>query len=128
MTWLESGAVIDAELAQELRKISAAPVLSQQLRHRAFTLASRYLLQQRIEELDVVRLVKLQTNNRDYPGTAGVKRPPEVGDIGTVIEVFQTTDEVVFIVEALDLDGYTIWMSDFHVSELKLISKYIATP
>lgn len=108
VTWLENGAVIDAELEQELQKISVATALSQQLRHRAFALAHRYLQQQTIEELDVVRLIKLQTKNRDYSGTEGVKRAPSVGDIGTVVEVLQKTDEAVFVVEAIDLDGYTI--------------------
>lgn len=68
-----------------------------------------------MEELAVVRVVALKVPNRRFDGTEGVSRPPQVGDIGTIVH---KVDELC-IVEAVDKDGYTIWLADFSPDEVE---------
>jgi len=127
VSWLEQGVPIGPEIAAELSLVSANHNLSQQLRHRAFALARSYLSGLPLEELDVVRVVRLLEPNRQFTGTEGVKRRPRAGDKGTVVQVHSPVQgEAAFIVEAIDSEGYTLWLADFVASELQLEWKYHA--
>jgi len=78
-----------------------------------------------IEELDVVTVVALHQENRNFDGTEGCRRAPRVGDIGAVVHAYQTGKaEGAFAVEAVGPDGKTLWLADFVASELKLESKH----
>jgi hypothetical protein len=68
-----------------------------------------------MEELSVVRIKKLTTPDREFDGTADVKRVPRVGDLG--ILVHKSGD--LHIVEAVDDNGLTIWLADFSQDELE---------
>jgi hypothetical protein len=48
-------------------------------------------------------------------------RPPQLGDIGTVVNVHHEASETALTVECVDGDGYTIWLSGFGPDELELI-------
>lgn len=37
------------------------------------------------DEYDVVRVIQIHQPNRHYDGTASVKRPPQIGDLGTIV-------------------------------------------
>ncbi len=67
---------------------------------------------------DTVRVVRLNSLERSFDGTEGVSRPPKVGDIGTI--VFKG-DEDFFIVESSNEEGFTVWLADFHRSEIELV-------
>ncbi len=69
-----------------------------------------------ISSYDIVRIVRLEKSNRPYDGTAGVSRPPQIGDLGTV--VFEDGGDL-FQVEYVDDNGMTIWLADFDKSEIE---------
>jgi hypothetical protein len=56
-----------------------------------------------IREYDVVRVIRLRTENRTISGSAGVMRPPGIGDIATVVHEFRPEDPLTpVIVEHVD--------------------------
>lgn len=74
-----------------------------------------------LEELDVVRVVRLRTAERPYDGTEGVLRAPRLGDEGTVVLAAARGDaDGTVMVECVDADGMTIWLADFATDELEL--------
>jgi len=72
-----------------------------------------------LKEHDCVKIVRLLQANRPFDGTEGVKRPPRVGDIGTIVHLAQS----FCIVESVDSEGYTIWLADFLVEELEICER-----
>lgn len=77
-----------------------------------------------IDELDVVEVAALMQAHRHFDGTEGVRRAPRIGDLATVVHVLEPGR--AFIAEAVDSEGYTLWVADFHVEELRLKVKYRA--
>jgi hypothetical protein len=69
-----------------------------------------------LKELDVVKIAKFLREDRDFDGTENVKRPPRIGDIGTIVHL----DGKFCIVENVDSDGYTAWLADFLMEELEI--------
>lgn len=70
-----------------------------------------------MRELDCVKIVKLLDKDRNFDGTEGVKRPPKVSDVGTIVFL---KDEFCMI-ECVDSDGHTIWLADFLTEELEVL-------
>jgi hypothetical protein len=71
---------------------------------------------------DAVRIVRLLTANRYYDGTVGVRRPPEVGDLGMIVHQYDRDDpRAPFMVEKSDAGGNTLWLADFEPDELELV-------
>ena len=68
-----------------------------------------------MKELDCVKVVKLLQDNRPFDGTENVKRPPEIGDVGTIVHIHGN----FCIVESVNSEGYTIWLADFLIEELE---------
>jgi hypothetical protein len=77
-----------------------------------------------IGELDVVKVATLLESDRQYSGTQGVSRAPRVGDLATVVFVLEPG--CAFVAEAVDTEGYTLWLADFLAEELQLEVKYRA--
>jgi hypothetical protein len=76
-----------------------------------------------IREYNVVRVVNLRIENRPFDGTAGVMRPPRIGDIGAVVHEYRPIGRTAPVrVENVDEDGMTIWLADFERDELELVS------
>jgi hypothetical protein len=75
-----------------------------------------------IDELDVVRVTVLLQSDRQFLGSDGVKRAPLVGDLAAVVHVLEPGR--AFRVEAVDSEGYTLWVADFLAEELQLVTKY----
>jgi hypothetical protein len=65
---------------------------------------------------DIVKIVRLNKPNRHYDGTNGVSRPPRVGDTGTIV---YGDDSDAFQVECVNEDGLTVWLAEFHSSEIE---------
>jgi hypothetical protein len=75
-----------------------------------------------LQEFDVVRVVRLNRNDRPYDGTPSVRRPPRIGDIGTVVHAYDRENSAApVIVEAVTTNGYTLWLADFFPHELELV-------
>ena len=68
-------------------------------------------------EYDVVKLVKLNQDNRPFSGTTGVSRFPQIGDLGTIVHVYETGK--LFTVEKGDSNDYKTWLADFTADELE---------
>ena len=77
-----------------------------------------------IDELDVVKVAALLETDRQFSGTEGVSRAPRIGDLATVVHVLAPGR--AFIAEAVDSEGYTLWIADFRAEELLLEVKYCA--
>jgi hypothetical protein len=74
-----------------------------------------------IREYDVVRVINLKIADRPYDGTAGVMRPPRIGDVGAVVYEYKPEDITApLCVESVDENGMTIWLADFERDELEL--------
>ncbi len=81
-----------------------------------------------IREYDVVRVVSFRIANRPHEGTAGVIRPPRIGDIGTVVHEYKPEDLTAPVrVENVDEEGMTIWLADFAREELELVTPGLRT-
>jgi hypothetical protein len=79
-----------------------------------------------MDELDTVRIVRLLAPGRAFDGTELVKRAPRLGDLGTVVYVvYQDSAPALYTVEAVDLNGNTLWLADFVPEELSLVIKHI---
>ena len=74
-----------------------------------------------LKEYDVVRVTQLLKPDRRYDGNAGIKRPPQIGDSGTIVHVPPEPYSEWCIVECLDKNGFTIWLADFTADELELV-------
>jgi hypothetical protein len=75
-----------------------------------------------IDELDVVSVKALLQSDRQFSGSDGVSRAPRIGDLAAVVHVLQPGR--AFTVEAVDSEGYTLWVADFLAEELQLEAKY----
>jgi hypothetical protein len=69
-------------------------------------------------ELDVVRITSIGTAERSVDGSPGFVRQPIVGDVGTIVHKVGPTR---FIVECVDGDGMTLWISDFDLDEVQVV-------
>lgn len=62
-----------------------------------------------LKEYDVVRVVKFLHTSRDFDGTQGIARPPQVSDIGTIVYQYHPSDPLSpLIIECIDSEGYTV--------------------
>ena len=78
---------------------------------------------EQFDELDVVRVRQLLQPERHFDGTDGCKRPPRVGDRGTVVLVqAERGGPRCCTVEMVDAEGYTVWLADFEAEELEAVS------
>jgi hypothetical protein len=70
-----------------------------------------------MNELALVRVVRLAAPERDVTGTDGATRQPRIGDVGTVVFVLEPG--AAYTVECIDDDGMTAWLADFDAHELE---------
>jgi len=76
-----------------------------------------------IPELTLVLVTRLLEPTRPFQGTDTVCRLPQIGDIGTVVSVLVGRGgETKYIVECVDQNGLTLWLSDFDREELEPLS------
>jgi hypothetical protein len=73
---------------------------------------------------DVVRIRQLLHGLEHYDGWKSNKRPPMVGDKGTIVEILQAQGlPDCFVVECSDESGRTIRLGDFSSEEIETIWK-----
>jgi hypothetical protein len=71
-------------------------------------------------EYDVIRVARLLRSDRQFHGTPGVCRAPQIGDIGTIVFAYDLTS---FAVECVNPDGMTVWLADFFSEELEFLGE-----
>ncbi len=72
-----------------------------------------------LRQYDVVRVVQLLRPAEAYDGWGLNQRPPQVGDVGTIVEILQAPglpDD--YVVECVGPGGRPIWLGDFFEEEL----------
>jgi hypothetical protein len=73
-----------------------------------------------ISQYSQVRLVALHGAPDTYDGYGVNRRVPQVGDVGTVVEIMGAeSGETMYVVECVNDDGSTEWIGDFVSSELE---------
>ena len=70
---------------------------------------------------DVVRIARLEADERDVDGSLDPPRQPRVGEIGTIVE---QVDDDIYLVERCTDDGRTLWLAEFLGTELELIDRH----
>lgn len=71
-------------------------------------------------ELSTVKVVKLLVESREYQGTEGLARAPQVGDTGAIVHRHQPQTGVqAYDVECVGRQGETLWLATFQHDELQ---------
>ena len=70
-----------------------------------------------LEQFDVVKIISIHKENI-VSGSAQNMRRPKIGDLATIIEIYQ--DPKGYELECVDNDGNTIWISAFSLTEIEL--------
>ncbi len=74
-----------------------------------------------LKEYSFVRVRQLLRAPDHYNGWNVNKRPPQVGDEGTIVDVLQAPGlPDSYVVESSGKDGVTIWLGNFTAEELSL--------
>jgi hypothetical protein len=77
-----------------------------------------------LREYDIVRVARLNDPVRKFDGTDGVCRPPMIGDVATICHEYDPKNpNAPVVVEMVDNEGLTIWLADFHRTELELVER-----
>ena len=70
---------------------------------------------------DPVKIIRLLVPARPYEGTDGAKRAPQVGDTGTIVQMYAVAGKAVgYVVENIDSEGHTVWLADFLPEEIQV--------
>jgi hypothetical protein len=72
----------------------------------------------RFELGDVVEVHRLGVPRREVDGPAADPPQPRIGDDGSIVAVL---GEDLYLVEHSTADGHSVWMAEFHGSELTLL-------
>lgn len=69
-----------------------------------------------------VRIRRLLQSPTEYDGRRADLRPPQVGDVGTLLDVLHAPGlPDRYVVESAGADGVTLWLGDFAAEELELL-------
>lgn len=72
-----------------------------------------------LEQYELVRIRQLLQPVAEYDGWRVNQRPPQVGDVGTLLDILHApglSDR--YVVESSGADGVTVWLGDFAAEEL----------
>jgi hypothetical protein len=73
-----------------------------------------------LESYGLVRICQLLQPASAYDGWCVNQRPPQVGDVGTLVDILHTPGlPDRFVVESSGKDGVTVWIGDFAVEDLE---------
>lgn len=72
------------------------------------------------QRLDEVRVVRLLVAAREVDGFTAEPPQPRVGELATVAE---TLGDDLYLVEHATDDGRTLWVAEFHATELELVDR-----
>jgi hypothetical protein len=72
------------------------------------------------QRLDSVRVTRLVVATREVDGFTAEPPQPRVGEGGTVVELL---GDDLYLVERATDDGRTLWLAEFHASELELLDR-----
>jgi hypothetical protein len=70
---------------------------------------------------DRVRIVQLESDERDVDSSVHPPRQPRVGEIATVLA---EVAEGIYLLERCTDDGHALWTAEFLASELELVERH----
>jgi len=71
----------------------------------------------------LVRIRRLLQSLDQYDGWRLNQRPPQVGDVGTLLDILHLTGfQDRYVVESSGKDGLSVWLADFTADEIESIS------
>ena len=73
----------------------------------------------KFNELDVVRIIRLNKPVREIDGTPDIMRQPQIGDNGAIVNIMKSNQGTIYTVENVDSEGFTIWLADFTQEEIE---------
>ena len=77
-----------------------------------------------LEQYGLVRIRQLLRPVAEYDGWRVNQRPPQVGDVGTLLDILNASGlPDRYVVESSGGDGITVWLGDFAAEELESLSK-----
>ena len=72
-----------------------------------------------LQQYQLARVVQLRYPVTTYDGWRVNRRPPAIGDMGTIVEILHAPGlPNKYVVESSDADGIAIWLADFDAEEL----------
>lgn len=73
-----------------------------------------------LRQFELVRVRKFLQSPESYNGWRINQRVPQIGDVGTIVEILQGDGSPdCFVVESCDSNGMTLWLGDFQAEELE---------
>ena len=73
-----------------------------------------------LAQYQLVRVRSLRHDPAHYDGWNVNQRPPAVGDVGTIVDIFRAPGVPEnYVVESSGPDGVSIWLGDFLAEELE---------
>jgi hypothetical protein len=78
---------------------------------------------ERPKQYGLVRVRRLLRPAAEYDGWRVNRRPPQVGDVGTLLDIVKApTLPDRYVVESSGPDGITVWLGDFTAEELEALA------
>ena len=78
-----------------------------------------------LQQYELVRIRQLLQPAADYDGWHVNQRPPQVSDVGTLLDILHAPGlPDRYVVESCDADGVTAWLGDFAAEELEPLGQY----
>jgi len=75
---------------------------------------------ERLKQYGLVRIRQLLQPAVEYDGWRVNQRPPQVGDVGTLLDILHAPGlPDRYVVESSGADGITVWHGDFAAEELE---------
>jgi hypothetical protein len=72
-----------------------------------------------LQQYQLACVVQLRYPLDTYDGWRVNRRPPAIGDMGTIVDILHAPGlPNKYVVESSDADGITIWLADFDAEEL----------
>ena len=73
-----------------------------------------------LHQFALVRIRCLLKSIETYDGWGVNQRPPQVGDVGTLLDILNAPNLTArYVVESSGSDGASVWLSDFAADELE---------
>lgn len=73
-----------------------------------------------LKQYRLVRVRQLLQPPAEYDGWRVNQRPPQIGDVGTLLDILHAPGlPDRYVVESSEADGVTVWLGDFLAEELE---------
>ena len=79
-------------------------------------------MEQPFKFLTTVRIKQLLNSVREYDSWGVNKKPPQVGEVGALIDILSSPERPdKYVVENVSKDGSPVWLAEFFAEELEIV-------